>query len=790
MAYNHATGQKKRADMITPSELRLMFEELRRKPFSQSLLSAYRKVLQIVGEQLGEDEFFTRFDEPISIDLRNANVPVVPLHRFQEDAVDALKKSFITDDNDAGLLVMPTGSGKTRVAAYFLLANMIKEGYQVVWLTHRHLLIEQPAENIYAFSGLAKIDNPAAKSLRMLCVSGNHASIRQAETRDDVLILSVQSAVRSLDFLKRVLRSKVIIVVDEAHHAIAPSYRKIIDCIRKSKARKTKLLGLTATPVRMSELGTAQLTNLFNNRIIYSVSAADLIAQGTLAEPVFEQVNTDYEITTTIDEMKYIRKYGEIDPSLVEKIARSGERNKVIVDRYLDCRDKYGKTLIFALNINHCITLYDDFIRQGIRCDYVYSGRESNDSVIEQFRNNELDVLININILTEGSDVPDIQTVFLTRPTASEVMLMQMVGRGLRGLGANGTEKVYIVDFHDKWDVFVKWLTPVFILGPEPEPPSPHGETPAKEIAYIPVSVIIDIYNSISYGHTGLPTYNSIIPHGWFSAIDEEGNDVTVLVTEAQLDGYSALERDKDKLLNSIAITGADMQKYFTGFTMPPPAEHLQMYLDDLRLDGIPPVIYPLEARKDFDPFYIAQRIKNENLTFNQMQEVMENAHAANRLAQEMFPDIDAYKQRVMAGLSKKDQPIGAKVDELPIEKIPYDMTPYHDLDRLFREVNEEMFGEHVNANSVSWTDKCYKSYYGQYFYTSGDIRINKLLNSKDVPEDVIKYLLYHELLHRDYYKHDTVFREREHMYPNYAQWDSFLDGQMKKFDYGGELEW
>ena len=791
LAYNHLTGQKKEFAKVTSLELRHMFEELRRKRFSQSLLSAYGKVLLMVGAQLDDDEFFTRFSGPVSIDLRNANAPEVPLHKFQEDAVDALEKSFITDDNDAGLLVMPTGSGKTRVAAYFLLTKMIKEGYQIVWLTHRHLLIEQPAENLYTFSGLVKANNPAAKILRMLCVSGNHASIRQAEIKDDILILSVQSTVRSLDFLKRVLRSKVIIVVDEAHHSIAPSYRKIIDCIRKSKNRKTKLLGLTATPVRMNEHGTAELTNLFGNRIIYNVSAADLITQGILAEPVFEQISTDYEVTTTVDEMKYIRKYGEIDPSLVERIAMSGERNKVIIDRYLNYRERYGKTLIFALNINHCLTLHKDLISHGIRCDYVYSGRENNAGVIEQFRNNKLDVLININILTEGSDVPDIQTVFLTRPTASEVMLMQMVGRGLRGLGAHGTEKVYIVDFHDKWDVFVRWLTPVFVLGPEPEiPETTQGELTAKEIAYIPISVIIDIYNSISYGYAGLPTYSIIIPYGWFSAIDDEGNDVTVLVTESQLDGYLALERDKEKLLSNIAITGVDMQKYFTGFTLPPPADQLQMYLDDLRLDEIPPIIYPLDARKDFDPFYIAQRIKNENLSFNQMQELMENAHAANRLAQDMFPDVDAYKQRVMACLVNKEQPIGAKVDELPIEKIPYDLTPYHDLNRLYQEVNEEMFGKSIDTSKITWTDRRYKSYYGQYCYTNGEIRINKLLDSKDVPEDVIKYLIYHELLHRDYHNHDKAFREREHLYPNHTEWDSFLDGQMHKFDLGDVFEW
>lgn len=75
-----------------------------------------------------------------------------------------------------------------------------------------------------------------------------------------------------------------------------------IDCIRRSILRKTKLLGLTATPVRIGEKDTEKLNAMFSNNIIYSVDTADLIVQGVLAEPVFEQVNTEYEVIPTIDE--------------------------------------------------------------------------------------------------------------------------------------------------------------------------------------------------------------------------------------------------------------------------------------------------------------------------------------------------------------------------------------------------------------------------------------------------------------------------------------------------------
>jgi len=777
IAYTHCTGQKELP--------RYAFEELCRKPFSQNLAGAYRKVLLIVGGAINEDEFITRFGVRVSIDLKNTAIPENNLYKYQNSAVSALEKHFIKEDKDSGLLVMPTGSGKTRTVIYFLLKKMVSEGYKIVWLTHRHMLIEQPAEALWNYSGLVKAQNPKKRELRFLCVSGSHASIRQAEARDDILILTVQSAVRSLPYLKRVLKGKVMIVVDEAHHTVAASYRKTIESI-KAKS-KVKLLGLTATPVRINEKGTAHLTKLYDDTIIYSIDTATLITQGFLAEPVFEQVDTDFEILATINEKKYIEKYGELDPALVDKIARSGERNNVIVNRYMEGRERYGKTLLFALNIYHCLTLCDDFKAQGVRCDYVYSGRADNATVIDRFRRGELDVLININILTEGSDVPDIQTVFLTRPTASEALLMQMIGRGMRGVGTGGTEQAYIVDFNDKWDTFVKWLTPKFVLAGEYSEISEEKQCEPMLMELIPFRLISDVYKYITYDYTGQPTYNMIMPSGWYSAVDDEGNDIIVLVSEDQLEGYSALMRDKEKLLGASTLTGADLQKYFVGFASPPPVDHMQAYLNDLRIDehGVPPHIYPFSGRKAFDPVTLSQRFKNEDFSYTQMQETMEKAYAENPLAQKTFDTLDSYKQRVMTCLAGNEKPIGGKVEELPLESIPFDLTPHHDLEKLSREVLYEMFGECDGISSVSWTDKYYKWYYGKYFPTSNEIRINKILNSKDVPPEVIKFLLYHELLHRDYPGHGKAFRERENMYPGCVKWNCFLDGQMSKFNLG-----
>ena len=166
---------------------------------------------------------------------------------------------------------------------------------------------------------------------------------------------------------------------------------------------------------------------IFDNKIVFSVTMSDLIADKTLATPQYIPVDTNIDIETLIDidERKYIAKWGELPESLVMKVAKINERNDIIVDEYVRNKEKYGKTIIFALNAIHCDSLNEAFRKKGIRSDYVYTmiGNAENQRTIDRFRHNEaedgIDVLININILTEGSDIPDIQTVFLTRPTTS-----------------------------------------------------------------------------------------------------------------------------------------------------------------------------------------------------------------------------------------------------------------------------------------------------------------------------------------------------------------------------------
>ena len=155
-------------------------------------------------------------------------------------------------------------------------------------------------------------------------------------------------------------------------------------------------------------------------------------------------------------------------------------------------------------------------------------------------------------------------------------------------------------------------------------------------------------------------------------------------------------------------------------------------------------------------------------------------------IAQELYGTRENYAMKVAEAQVYKGKKVryGERIEELPDEKIPFSREPYYNLDELVQEVKDEMFGgEYEGISSIEWTTKAYKTFYGCYYYRDNHIVINSVLNSKDVPREVVKYIIYHELLHRDYYRHDKAFREQEHKFRNYEEWEYFLDGHMNDFE-------
>lgn len=517
------------------------------------------------------------------------------LYEHQEEAIrklDAMDKkgSFRT------LLVLPTGGGKTLTAAYWLLRNAVDQNKKILWLAHRHLLLEQAAE---AFARNAYTDTMVNRTVfNYRIISGMHDKPVHIQKTDRILIASKDSMIRSLDKLKNWLNGEEIyLVIDEAHHAVAKSYKKIIQYVA-DHTKSMKLLGLTATPFRTSEDEQGALKQVFTDDIVYKTDLDALIKKGILATPTFIDCNTNIQFTEHlgVQALKSIENLDTLPENIANDIADNKERNRIIVEEYLHNYEKYGQTIVFALNKVHAIALNKLFNEKGkaygIRSEFIISevqdmitgitiSNADNERKIEAYRNGEIQVLINVNILTEGTDLPKTHTVFLTRPTFSTTLMTQMVGRALRGLKAGGTKEAYIVSFVDDWNDKIAWVNPETLTEAEYHEKETLAETQKQQIRLIAISKIEEFARmaDAAVDTSALDSTPAIelIPLGMYMLSTLECNH-QILVYNSTQNAYQSLIRDLPNLMEHYGIEGETIPEE----TLDDMTEHcFQSYFDE-----------------------------------------------------------------------------------------------------------------------------------------------------------------------------------------------------------------
>lgn len=409
-----------------------------------------------------------------------------PRHLYPHQVEAIAELNTLNKRNEfSTLVVLPTGAGKTMTATTWLLSAAIDKRKKVLWLAHRHLLLEQAADSFASNAFQDTLINE--RSFKYRIVSGRHDRAIDIRPDDNILVVSKDSINRNLQSLDAWLRNEdeIYLVIDEAHHTTARSYRRIIGYV-KSKVPRVKMLGLTATPFRTSEQEQGLLGQIFVDDIAYKVDLDTLIKRGILSTPICETCDTEIMVGDELGlgAIKSIERFDVIPEDIAKYIADNKNRNHFIVKTYFENENykKYGQTLVFALNRLHAFilkALFDEFGKElGIKSGVIVSGvsadfigidvsNAENERQIEAYRNGEIQVLINVNILTEGVDLPKTQTVFLTRPTISTVLMTQMIGRALRGEKAGGTKDAYIVSFVDNWNNKIAWVNPESILSAE-----------------------------------------------------------------------------------------------------------------------------------------------------------------------------------------------------------------------------------------------------------------------------------------------------------------------------------
>ncbi len=639
------------------------------------------------------------------------------LYEHQIEAIKSLDIMNRKNDSFKALLVLPTGGGKTLTAAYWLLKNAVDKGKKILWIAHRHLLLEQAAE---AFAHNAYSDNMINRTVfNYRIISGIHDKPIHIKKDDNIIIAGKDSIIRSLDRLDKWLEGeKIYLVIDEAHHAVAKSYKKIIRYV-EDNSESVSLLGLTATPFRTSEDEKGALKQIFTDDIVYKTDLNTLIKNDILSKPVFDEYNTDIDFTDHlgVNAMKNIENFDIIPDDIAKEIAENKERNSIIVNKYIENYEKYGPTIVFALNQNQAIALNALFNEKGkkygIKSEFIISSvrdmitgitlsNKDNEEKIEKYRNGEIQVLINVNILTEGTDLPKTHTVFLTRPTVSTVLMTQMIGRALRGPKAGGTKDAYIVSFIDDWKNKIAWVNPRTLTEAEYKEKETETERQHNNLRLIAISKIEEfaIMADITVDTSALDSISPIerIPLGMYLLSTFEWNH-QILIYSSTEHSYKSLIKDLPNLIESYKIEGESIpdeklkdmveycySAYFDGNMLPPCSrrdiEYLLKFYAQKEVEPLFVTLDELDRRK-LDISDIAKEIYDADLRRSEKKEYIEKLwNEEGSIIPIYYTNIYFFKKMIDIELDKLDgdiKPASAEpqseaeirsIEQYPLQKI------------------------------------------------------------------------------------------------------------------------
>ena len=287
-----------------------------------------------------------------------------------------------------------------------------------------------------------------------------------------------------------------------------------------------------------------------------------------------------------------------------------------------------------------------------------------------------------------------------------------------------------------------------------------------------------------------------MLPLGWYNIIDENGNDEQILVFENQIDGYKKFSEDMTYISNQID-TDFDAREvliaYFSGFGLMPTEDELKDLITYFKNENKFPELQTFEQRDRIDPYFIAEQLKNKPQSFSDTLNQIQKIYNKNQdMIDNLYGGKGLYQDKIIAFMQYPNgvAPLGTAIEEVEKEFYKLDPEPFDEtLDKLLDEVIAEQ-SKNLGANfirpAIYWTNRNYKSYFAAYNYrneTKNDfIVVNKVLNSRSVPRDVLKFLIYHECLHQHSKKHGFAFREMERQYPNFHEYDNFLNRTFPDF--------
>ena len=344
----------------------------------------------------------------------------IKLYDYQEDMKGRIEGELRL--HRSVMAQMPTGTGKTYLLTAVIDSFVSNNPMEKVWIVaHRRELVSQIDETVRKFHSYF------ASSTSSLLSS--------------VKAMSIQWLMRHYDEIEE---EPGMIVIDEAHHALAKTYKEMWE-----RFPNAKFLGLTATPCRLNGKG---FTDLFDI-LVQSWSVPEFISKGRLATYDFVSIKSDGVTQRLIDSLQKRGADGDYQNKEMDMLLNK----KPSIERLYQSLEEFGedrKGIVYAINISHAQKITKLYQEHGVKAIAIDSKTPATERQqdIEAFKKGDIQVLVNVDIFSEGFDCPDVEFVQLARPTLSLAKYLQMVGRGLRV--AKGKKNCVIIDNVGLYRVF------------------------------------------------------------------------------------------------------------------------------------------------------------------------------------------------------------------------------------------------------------------------------------------------------------------------------------------------
>lgn len=343
----------------------------------------------------------------------------IELFDYQEDMKARIEKALCL--HRSVMAQMPTGTGKTYLLTAVIDSFVRANPKAKVWIVaHRRELVSQIDETVRKFHSYSSATSSLLSSVKAM---------------------SIQWLMRHYDEIEE---EPGMIVIDEAHHALAKTYKEMWE-----RFPKAKFLGLTATPCRLNGKG---FTDLFDV-LVQSWDVPEFISKGRLATYDFVSIKSDGVTQRLIDSLQKRGADGDYQNKEMDMLLNK----KPSIERLYRSLEEFGKDrkgIVYAINISHAQKITKLYQEHGVKAIAIDSKTPVTERQqdIEAFKKGDIQVLVNVDIFSEGFDCPDVEFVQLARPTLSLAKYLQMVGRGLRV--AKGKKNCVIIDNVGLYRVF------------------------------------------------------------------------------------------------------------------------------------------------------------------------------------------------------------------------------------------------------------------------------------------------------------------------------------------------